>query len=169
MCTPWPYVSQECLAGSRGLLPWEFEHFQAQHAGFEFEASTVHALHDKYDEHELISEAHFGLAEHIVEIDARSELDDLQTLQYQPIIYLDNFVHVIFPESMAEHKQAYDNVCEECTVLNTKAYTAIFDLNGNRGKKSAQPMASLGLSDRPARLRRGRLHARAAGVVGKHS
>ncbi len=54
MCTPWPYVNQECLAGGRGLLPWEYEHFHAQHAGFEFEASTIHALHDKYDEHELI-------------------------------------------------------------------------------------------------------------------
>ena len=166
MCTPWPYVNHECLAGSRGLLPWEFEHFYAQHAGFEFGASTVHALHDEDNEYELISEAHFELAEHIVEIDARSELDDLQTLQYQPIIYLDSFIHVIFPDSMAQHKQAYDNVCEECTVLNTEAYTAIFDLDGNRGRKNAQPMANLGLSHRPARLRQGKLHTRAAGVVG---
>lgn len=30
MCTPWGYVTPECLLYSRGLLPWEWQHFQQQ-------------------------------------------------------------------------------------------------------------------------------------------
>ncbi len=100
-----------------------------------------------------------------MQIDAGSELDDLQTQQHQPIVFLNNLVHVVFPDSMVEQRTAYDQFQQECTVLNTTAYTAIFDLDGNRGKADAAPMADLGLSHQPARLRQGRLHTRTVGVI----
>ena len=31
MCTPWGYATPECLLYGRGLLPWEWQHFQQQH------------------------------------------------------------------------------------------------------------------------------------------
>lgn len=167
MCTPWPYVNVECLAGGRGLLPWEFNHFSAQHVASDKQRqeAIIHAVHHEHEQHETVTEDHFGLAEHVVEIDAGSELDDLLTLQHQPIILLDNLIHVIFPHSMEAQRQSYDTVCDECTVLNTEAYTAIFDLNGDRGKVNMQPMAHLGLSHQPATLRQGRLHSRVTGII----
>lgn len=31
MCTPWGYATPECLVDGRGLLPWEWHHFQEVH------------------------------------------------------------------------------------------------------------------------------------------
>ena len=167
MCMPWPYVNQECLATGRGLLPWEYDHFRDQHPGLEFEHSAIHAVHDEHaehDQHDEVMEGHFGLVDHVVEISAASEIEDLQTINHQPIVLLDNFVHLMIPDSMTDEQQAYDSFWKECTVLNTAAYTAIFDLDGNRGEK-IRPMTDLGLSHRPARLRPGKLHRRVHGFT----
>ena len=81
------------------------------------------------------------------------------------MLLLDNLVHVVFPENMSKQRQAYNAFWQECTVLNTAAYTAMFDLDGNRGNTHSEPMAELGLSHQPARVRRGRLHRRSPNMV----
>ena len=157
LCTPWLYVNYGCLERGRGILPWEYNHMRSQqHA--EANTSTIHAVHDGHAEHaagDAVEESHFALARHVVEIDAATEAETLQPLQDKLVLLLDNLVHVAFAEGMPKQKQGYDKFWQECVVLDTAAYTAIYDLDGN---ESGKPMADLGLSHRPARLSRGRLH-----------
>lgn len=100
------------------------------------------------------------MAHHVVEIDAATEAGTLQPLQDTAILLLDDLVHIEFSHNMLTQKQSYEKFYHECTILDTAAYTAIFDLDGNRGQREygAKPMADLGLSHRPTRLSRGRLH-----------
>ena len=133
----------------------------------EHHTSTVHAVHDEQGEHaagDAVEESHFALARHIVEIGAGAETETLKPLQDRPVLLLDSLVHVGFPENMTEKRQKYDTFWQQCIVLDTAGYTAIFNLDGNEG---AEPMADLGLSHRPARLSRGRLHQRGHDSVQK--
>ena len=155
LCTPWLYVNPGCLERGRGILPWEYNHLRSRHHSA---TSTIHAVHDGHAEHaagDAVKEGHFALARHVVDIDAATEAETLQPLQDKPVLLLDNLVHVTFAEGMPKQKQEYDKFWQECVVLDTAAYTAIYDLDGNEG---SMPMADLSLSHRPARLSRGRLH-----------
>ena len=158
MCTPWPYVNHGCLTRGRGILPWEYNHMhtQRQSASY-FSTIQAAAVHDGHAAEDTVEEGHFALARHIVEIDAATEVGTLQRLQDVPVLLLDSLVHLVLPEDMLEQKQDYKKFCQECLVLNTTAYTGVYDLDGNEGR---EPMAKLGLSHRPARLKRGRLHQR---------
>lgn len=127
--------------------------------------STIYAVHDEGAEHaagDAAEEDHFALAQHVVEIDAATEAETLQSLQDRPLLLLDNLVHVLFTEGMAKQKQEYEKFWQECIVLDTAAYTAVYSLDGN---EHAKPMADLGLSHRPARLSRGRVHQRGHALV----
>lgn len=161
MCIPWPYVNTECLSRGRGILPWEYSHLcRQQHSEIELNASIIHAVHDGHLQ-DAAEEGHFALAQHIVEIDAATETTmTLQRFQDTMVVLLDDLVHVLFPHITSEQKHSYTRFSHECTVLDTTAYTAIFDLDGNRGRTEfgARPMAELGLSQRPTRLSEGRLH-----------
>ena len=165
MCTPWPYVNNECLSTGRGILPWEYNHMHSQqHNDSDLHSSTIHAEHDEHAEG-YSNEGHFALSRHIVAINAATEVETLQPLQHRPILMLDDLVHVVFSEAASGQKQAYNRFWQECTVLDTAAYTAIFDHDGNRVPTvpdafSTKPMADLGLSHRPARLRRGKIWRR---------
>lgn len=157
---PWPYVNDECLSRGRGVLPWGYNHLRNQkHSEAALNSSVIHARHDGqlYD---AAGEGHFALARHVVEIDAATEAGTLQPLQDTAVLLLDDLVHIVFPHNMSKQKQSYEKFSHECTVLDTAAYTAIFDLDGNRGPREygVKPMADLGLSHRPTRLSRGRLH-----------
>ena len=124
----------------------------------EANTSTIHAVHDghaKHDAGDAVKEGHFALARHVVDTDATTEAETLQPMQDRPVLLLHNLVHVMFPEGMPKQKQEYHNFWQECVVLDTAAYTAIYDLDGN---KCPKPMADLGLSHQPARVGRGRLH-----------
>lgn len=161
MCTPWPYVNDECLSEGRGILPWEYDHMRSQqYSDSDSHTSTIHAVQDGHADDDA-EEVHFMLARHIVEIDAATEAKTLQPLQDRLILLLDNPVHVVFTDNMAKQNQGYSRFWQECTVLDTTAYTAIFDFDGNRaGRSNAKPMADRRLPHQPARLRRGRLHRR---------
>ena len=168
LCTPWLYVTSGCLVKEekkgRGILPWEYNHMRSQQH-IEVNSSTIHAVHDELAEHapgDAAEEDHFALARHVVEIDAATEAETLHPLQDRPVLLLDNLVHVVFPEDMSKQKQEYEKFWQECIVLDTAAYTAVFNLDGNEQFK---PMADLGLSHRPARLSRGRLHQRGHALV----
>ena len=159
MCTPVPYCNSGCLLRGRGILPWEYNHLCSQQR-IQQNTSTIHAVHDEQAEHaaeDAVEESHFALARHIVEIDAGAEAETLKLLQDRPVLLLDSLVHVGFPRGMSEQRQSYDNFAQNCIVLDTAGYTAVFNLDGNEG---AEPMADLGLSHRPARLSRGRLRQR---------
>ncbi|KAL3155658.1 hypothetical protein ABBQ32_012690 [Trebouxia sp. C0010 RCD-2024] len=170
MCTPWPYVNDECLSRGRGMLPWEYNHMHSQqHSESDSHSSIIHAEHDR-EEEDHVREGHFALANHVVAINATTEADSLQPMQDRAILLLDSFVHVVFSEAPSQQKQAYNRFWQECTVLDTAAYTAIFDHDGNRVPSiptafSTKPMADFGLSHRPARLRRGRLHRHDHSVI----
>lgn len=162
MCTPWSYVFDECLSRGRGILPWEYDHWRNQrYTELDLNASIVHALHDGHV-HEAAEEGHFALTRHVVEIDAATEDDTLQPLQDTLLMLLDDLVHVVFSHNMSKQKHSYNRFSHECTVLDTAAYTAIFDLDGNRGQGDfgARPMTDLDLTTRPTRLSKGRLHRR---------
>ena len=162
LCTPWLYVTPGCLLKEkgkkgRGILPWEYNHLRSQQ-DTEANTSTIHAVHDGHAEHaagDAVNEDHFALARHVVEIDAATEAEALQPLQDRQLLLLDNLVHVVFPDNKPKQKQEYETFWQECIVLDTAAYTAVYNLDGNEG---AKPMADLGLPHRPARLSRGRLH-----------
>ena len=157
MCTPLPYFNSGCLLRGRGILPWEYNHLRSQQHTKQ-NTSTIHAVHDTQAEYaagDAVVESHFALAQHIVEVDAGAEAETLKPLQDRPVLLLDSLVHVGFPEGMSKQRQNYDIFWQKCTVLDTAAYTAVYNLDGNEG---AEPMADLGLSHRPARLSRGRLH-----------
>ena len=161
MCTPWPYVNHECLSNGRGMLPWEYNHMLTQHADSASYFGTIHALHDDeaaHAEHDTSEEAHFGLTHRIVQIEAATEFESVQPLHDKKLLLLDNLVHVVFNEDMPKQKHTYNTFWQECMVLDTAAYTAMFDVEGNRGRKGVRPMADLGLSHQPACLRKGRLH-----------
>lgn len=168
MCMPWPYVNHKCLSRGRGLLPWEYNHMRSQHAESHPDYATIHAVHDDHAEHAedpSAEETHFKLAHHIVQIDAATELETLQPLKDDTMLFLDNLVHVVFPEDMSKQREAYNQFWQECAVLDTAAYTAMFDLDGNRGKRHSKPMADLGLSHQPAHVKRGRLHRRSPNMI----
>ena len=157
LCSPWSYVNYGCLERGRGILPWEYNHMRCQQH-IESNFSIIHALHDGYAEHaagDVVEEGHFALARHVIEINAATEPEGLQQLQDKPVLLLDSLVHVNFPEDMPKQQQDYSKFCQKCTLLDTAAYIGVFDLDGNEG---ATPMSGLGLSHRPARLKRGRLH-----------
>ena len=133
-----------------------------QHVHTHLNSSIIHAVHDGHAE--LVAEdaveegtGHFALARHVVEIDAATEAETLQPLQDMPVLLLDSLVHVVFAEDMPTQKQKYAKFWQNCMVLDTAAFTAVFNLDGIEHSK---PMADLGLSHRPARLSRGRLHQR---------
>ena len=132
-----------------------------QHVHTEANIPTIHAVHDGHAElaaeYAAKEEGHFALARHVVEIHAGTEAETLQPLQDTPLLLLDNLVHVDFAEDMPEQKQKYGKFWQNCEVLDTAVFTAVFNLDGNEGSK---PMADLGLSHRPARLSRGRLQQR---------
>ena len=162
MCTPWPYVNDECLSRGRGILPWEYDHLRNQrYAEPDLNASIVHALHDGHVQ-DAAEDGHFALTRHVVEIDAATVAKTLQPLQDTLLMLLDDLVHVVFSHDMSQQNHSYNAFSHECTVLDTAAYTAIFDLDGNRGLREfgAKPMAKLGLTHRPTRLSKGRLHRR---------
>ena len=96
---------------------------------------------------------HFMLAHDIVEIVAAAEVATLQQRQGTQILLLDNLVHAVVSN---ETQHDHDTFQQQCIVLNTTAYTAVFDVDGNAN--SAKPMADLGLPHHPVRLRRGKLH-----------
>ena len=167
MCTPWPYVNDECLSRGRGILPWEYSHLcQQQHSELDLNASIIHAVHDGYLQ-DAAEESHFALARHIVEIDAATEAAALQPLQDTLVMLLDDLVHVVFSHNTSEQMYSHTRFSHECTVLDTAAYTAIFDIDGNRGQTEfgARPMAELDLPHRPTRLSKGRLHRRDHAVI----
>ena len=158
LCNPWSYATYGCLENGRGILPWEYNHMRSLDTGAS--SSTIHAVHDGHAElaaEDAVKEGHFSLAQHVLEIDAATEAETLQPLQDTPVLLLDNLVHVVFPEDMPNQKQKYEKFWQKCIVLDTAAYTAIYNLDGNEGSK---PIADLALSHRPARLNRGRLHQR---------
>lgn len=160
MCMPWPYVNDECLSMGRGILPWEYHHLRdQQHSEPDLNSSVIHAMHDGHV-HDAAGEGHFTLARHVVEVDAATEAGTLQPLQDTAVLLLDDLVHLVFSHNMSAQKQRYEKFSHECTILDTAAYTAIFDLDGNRGPREygVKPMADLGLSHRPTRLSRGKIH-----------
>ena len=184
MCTPWPYVNPECLSAGRGLLPWESDHFKSQLADIDPEHAmhaerlvldAVHAEHAVldavHDEHAqqaeqaVIQEDHFKLTSHVVEVEAAAELAELQTLQHEPVILLDDLIHVTFDESMADEEAKYASFSQECTVLNTAEFSAIFDVDGNREWPNTTPMEHLGWSHRPSQVKKGRLHRRTRSYI----
>lgn len=119
--------------------------------------SIIHAVHDSHNEQDgngaVEEENHFMLADNIMEIDTAAEVATLHQLQDKPILLLDNLVHAVFPN---DTESGHDMFWQQCIVLNTTAYTAVFDVDGNMN--SAKPMVGLGLPHQPARLRRGSLH-----------
>ena len=129
---------------------------RSQHMVSHSEASIIRAVHDDHPEPaEVVAaeDSHFTLGHHIVEISLATELETLQPLQDRKILLLDNVVHVLHSDQVSKQQQAYKKLQEECTVLDTAAYTAIFDVNGNRGKPNAKPMAQICFCHLPARLR----------------
>ena len=165
MCTPLPYFTAGCLLKGRGILPWEYNHLRSQQHILQ-NTSTIQAVHDGHAEHaagDAVEESHFALAQHIVEVDAGTEAGTLEPLQDKSVLLLDSLVHVGFPEGMSEQRQSYNTFWKKCMVLDTAAFTAAYNLDGNEGyfkADSSELMADLGLSHRPARLSRGRLHQR---------
>ena len=162
MCTPWPYVNHECLSRGRGILPWEYNHLRnQQYSEPNFNASILHALQDGHLQ-DHAKESHFALTRHVVQIDIASEAETLQPPQDTMVMLLDDLVHVVFSDNIMQQKHNYNRFSHECTVIDIAAYTTFFDLDGNRGQREsgARPMAELGLSHRPTRLSKGRLHRR---------
>lgn len=119
---------------------------------------AVHAEHAQHAEQAMKQEEHFKLTSHVVEVEAMAELAELQNLKHEPLILLDDLIHMIFDDTMADEEAKYASFSQECTVLNTAEFTAMFDVDGNRD--DTKPMEHLGWSHRPSQVKKGRLHRR---------
>lgn len=115
MCTPWPYVNDECLSKGRGILPWEYDHMRSQqYPEPNLDASIIHALHNGHPQ-DAAEEDHFALTQHIVEIDTATEAKTLQALQDPPIMLLDDLVHVLTSHNSSQQNYSYNRFAHECT------------------------------------------------------
>lgn len=155
MCTPWGYATPECLIAGRGLLPWEWQHFQQQqHNSLEHnqqqkhqqlqhepeaeaqhnsESGTVvlHAVHDDTLQATNLyqNNAQSGIVQHVVEIDAKTALEQAMELEDVPMLLLDSLVHMALPYHETRETQSFHEMLQGCLVLNVTAFEARFELH----------------------------------------
>lgn len=170
LCTPWEYVLEPCLTDGVGLLPWEWEHFKQQHEanhqpGTEvFEQPTLHAVHAEGVS--IQSDAHegFNLTERIVAIDSTQALEEADMHKHQPIVLLNNLVHV---DGADKQQQAdFDMLQQQCRVLNTTLILTKYS-EEHWGFLEGKPVDSHNLHTAVC-LRAGKLHRRDQTVLVQH-
>ena len=168
MCTPWEVARSACLCSGKGMLPFEWHHFQQQHTGNASQGNspknmsqvTLHALHAETDA--AASEKGFELLEKIVDIVSLDELQGPASLEDEPVLFLDSLVHIDLgalpgAESRA---QSFESAFKECTLLNTTAIVNRYSpetWDDFGGFALSQPEGAR-LAHKPARLRKGRIH-----------
>ena len=170
MCTPWEYVQKPCLQGGKGLLPWEWHHFHGLHLP---NASTtegymddvmIHAVHSATDSQRLDQQG-FNLTDFVVEVEAASDLQEEMQVQAQPLVYIDNLVHLNMARWSHTERKVFQQMQMTCLVLNPDEYLSKYTLAGSWRK--AEDKNEMQLVHKPARLRQGRLHRK--GMLGSQS
>lgn len=168
MCTPWEVARSACLCSGRGMLPFEWHHFQQQRMGNASEGSstwnmsevTLHALHADTDA--AASEKGFDMLEEIVELVSLDELQGLASLEDEPVLFLDSLIHIDL-EALAgaePHAQSFESAFKECTLLNTTAIVSRYNVEtwDDFGGFALMQPEGAHLAHKPARLRKGRIH-----------
>jgi len=126
------------------------------------------------------AETGFNLTDHVIEIDSVDELQGLDSLADQPIVFLDSLVHVDWDSLVGFEQKAesYHSLLERCTLLNTTAITEKYTPDtwrfGTFGSLRIVGGAVVDIAEKPQRLKKGKLHRRlhVAGhgrFSGKHS
>lgn len=162
LCTPWEYVQEPCLIQGRGLLPWEWQHFQSLHF------SSAAALHGSMEELAIratgsVNEGQsydqegFNLTNHIVEVEAVADVQEKLHVQTQPILYVDSLVHVNTAKWSKPARAALEQMQSECLVLNPELYLSKYTLDGSH-RRNEDARSAAEEVHKPARLRKGRLH-----------
>ncbi len=160
MCTPWEYARRECLEHGKGLLPWEWQHIQDVHLGNasitdgHMDDLVIHAVHS--DSH-AFDQQDFNLANFVIEVEAAKDLPKMLQVQTQPVLFIDDLVHVDTPKWSTEHQDGFKAMQQECLVLNPDLYLSKYKLDGS-WRKADDVSDALEKLHKPARLKKGRLH-----------
>ena len=160
MCTPWGYVTEECLEAGTGLLPWEWRHFQQQPHTFSSSSEPVvlHAVHTESPQHSNLyhEHEHQGTVLHMIEVDAEATHVHVMGLQHHASLLVDSLVQVNYGEGQSLEEDRYKRMQQACLVLDTPAYMAKFASHewGSSGTNTSWDAGSHHMSH----ARKGRLH-----------
>lgn len=178
MCTPWGYVTEECLETGRGLLPWEWHHFQQQHLSSQGTAGAdqftgesgrepvvLHAVPTERAQHSNLYHQHDqrGIMPHVTEVGAEATRMHVMGLQHHASLLLDSLVQVSYGGGHSQEEKRYLQMQQECLVLDTPAYMAKFALH-EWGSSNTSTSGDAG-AQFIGHVLKGRLHQRKHGAA----